>query len=187
MLKTLIYSGSARQGNYTQHVAQFVLETAQRHDDVEAELVSPQTIGLDFSNEGMESEYPDLRRQVEAAEAYILVGPEYNHGYSGSLKYMLDLNLKQYIHKPVAMVGVSAGPFGGTRMIEALVNVVRELGMVVTFSDLNVSNVQQEVVDGKFQDPDKWRQRVDDMLSELVWMGKTLKHGRDNISSKFHQ
>ena len=56
---------------------------------------------------------------------------------SGSLKSVLDLLLKEYIHKAVAFVGVSAGPWGGTRVIESMVPMVRELGLAVTFSDLN--------------------------------------------------
>jgi NAD(P)H-dependent FMN reductase len=73
-----------------------------------------------------------------------VVSPEYNHGYPGVLKSILDLLLKEYIHKSVAFVGVSAGPWGGTRVIEAMVQVVRELGLSATFTDLNFPFVQDK-------------------------------------------
>ena len=57
-------------------------------------------------------------------DGLVVVTPEYNHGYPGVLKSVLDLLLKEYIHKAVAFVGVSAGPWGGTRVIEAMVEPV---------------------------------------------------------------
>src|SRR5438045_1027224 len=50
------------------------------------------------------------------------------------------MNLKEYIHKAVGICGVSAGPFGGARVIEALLPVMRELGLVTIFNDVNFAN-----------------------------------------------
>ena len=76
------------------------------------------------------------------ADALVLVVPEYNHGYPGLLKHVLDTNLKEYIHKAVGICGVSAGGLGGTRVIENLLPVMRELGLVTIFWDGNFSSVQ---------------------------------------------
>jgi len=46
---------------------------------------------------------------------------------------VLDSCLKEYIHKAVGIVGVSAGPFGGSRVVENLLPVMRELGLVPDF------------------------------------------------------
>jgi hypothetical protein len=87
----------------------------------------------------------------------------------------------------VAFVGVSAGPWGGTRVIEALVPMVRELGLAATFTDLNFPLVQDKfdnegrLVDGAYD------KRVKDFLDELVWMSHVLKWGRKNLPSKYHQ
>lgn len=182
MLRALVFAGSARVGNFTQHVAKFVHTQVNEHKEWKAELVSPTSLGLDFSDEGTQVDHPYLKKLVSRADAYILVAPEYNHGYSGSLKYMLDMNLKQYIHKPVAFVGVSAGPWGGTRVIESLVPVVRELGMVATFTDTNITNVQEEIIEGEFKNPEKWQKRFTKTLEELTWMAKVLKTGRTEMS-----
>ncbi len=180
-MRILIFSGSARQGNYTAHVAEFVREFVSKKPDVQVELVSPQTLHLNFENEGTSANYPELRQQVTAADAFIIVAPEYNHGYSGSLKYMLDLNLKEYTHKPVAFVGVSSGQFGGARMIEHLTSIVRKMGLVATASDVNVGYDEKEIIDGKFVDPAKWEKRLDRLFTELSWMSQTLKYGREHI------
>jgi NAD(P)H-dependent FMN reductase len=96
------------------------------------------------------------------------------------------LLLREYVHKAVAFVGVSAGPWGGTRVIEAMVPMVRELGLAVTFADLNFPFVQKtfdsdgNLTDGAFENRSK------EFLDELIWMAQALKWGRENVPSKFH-
>lgn len=187
MVHFLVYSGSSRKGNHTAHVAQFVQRVADAHQDVSAELITPGQLNLSFADEGQSAVSPEFSRKVAAADGYILVSPEYNHGYSATLKYMLDLNLQEYIHKPAAIVGVSKGPWGGTRMIEQLIQVNRELGLVSTFTDLQVTQVREEFTEQGPTDPEKWTKRAERMLEELVWMAKTLQYGRENIPSQYHQ
>ncbi len=184
MHNILIFSGSARQGNYTQHVANFVLEVATQNPEIHAEVVSPQSLGLNFDDEGTQAKYPELTAKVAAADAFIIVTPEYNSGYPGSLKYMLDLHLKEYIHKSVAFVGVSGGSFGGVRVVESLLPVVRELGLVATFNDVNVTKVDKEMENGVFIDPAPWERRVKRLLKELLWMSQVLKEGREKAEVK---
>jgi len=178
-MKVLVYSGSSRIGNYTQHVAHFVTNVLNQTDHIEAELIKPDEVGINFSNEGNEADYPELRQKVVEADGFIFVTPEYNHGYSATIKYMFDLNLSQYNHKPVGLVGVSSGPFGGTRAIEALVLAVRESGLVACSIDLNFSNVQDEISDdGEVKNPQKWSRRAQKMIDEFSWLLTTLKEGR---------
>jgi NAD(P)H-dependent FMN reductase len=116
------------------------------------------------------------------ADALILVSPEYNHGYPGLLKHALDSNLKEYIHKAVGICGVSAGPFGGTRVIENMLPVMRELGLVTIFWDVNFSSVQNAFDDqGKLKDP-SYLKRFDKFIKELIWMAKVLRYGRENVT-----
>jgi NAD(P)H-dependent FMN reductase len=135
----------------------------------------------------IKDQFPEWRDAIIRADGLIVVAPEYNHGYPGSLKSVLDLLLKEYIHKAVAFVGTSAGPWGGTRVIEAMVPMARELGLAVTFTDLNFPYVQNKFdQDGKLLDG-AYDQRIKDFLDELVWMSGALKWGRENLPSKFHQ
>src|SRR5258705_1506381 len=93
--------------------------------------------------------------KVARADGLILVVPEYNHSLPGLLKHALDTNLKEYIHKAAGVCGVSAGPFGGTRMIESLVPILRELGLVTIFWDVHFSNAGKlfDQATGKITDP----------------------------------
>src|ERR1051325_577804 len=140
----------------------------------------------DDYGQGLKDQFPDWRDAITNADGLVIVTPEYNHGYPGSMKAVLDLLLREYVHKAVAFVGVSAGPWGGTRVIEAMVPMVRELGLAVTFSDLNFPKVQNTFdAEGRLLDP-AFEKRAGDFLDELVWMSRTLKWGRENVPSKFH-
>jgi NAD(P)H-dependent FMN reductase len=116
------------------------------------------------------------------ADGVVIVAPEYNHAMPGLLKHVLDSCLKEYIHKAAGIVAVSAGPFGGTRVVETSLPVLRELGLVTIFWDVNVGGV------GKVFDPsgnlldDAFVRRTDKFLAELIWMTKTLRHGRESIA-----
>ena len=180
-MKLIIFSGSARQGNYTQFVANFVYQTISQHPEVDAEIVSPQNLQINFTDEGTQAAPSGYQEKIKQADGYIIVSPEYNHGYSASVKYMLDMALPEYNHKPVAFVGVSKSAFGGVRMIENLVNVVRELGLIAASIDVYFSNNREEIKDGQIVDPDKWSSRINKMLTELLWLAKTLKHGREKM------
>jgi NAD(P)H-dependent FMN reductase len=85
----------------------------------------------------LEGKYPHLEHHP-----LVLVVPKYNHVYPGLLKHVPDTNLKEYIHKAVGICGVSAGGFGDTRVIQNLLPVMRELGLVTIFWDGNFSAVQ---------------------------------------------
>ena len=130
--------------------------------------------------------FPAWRDAINRADGLVIVTPEYNHGYPGALKSVLDLLLKEYIHKAVAFVGVSAGPWGGTRVIEACVPMVRELGLAVTFTDLNFPSVANKFDDDGNLLNHAYNDHVKDFLDELVWMASTLRWARISVPSKFH-
>ena len=104
----------------------------------------------------------------------MIVAPEYNHGYPGILKHVLVTNPNGCIHKPYGLCGVSAGGFGGTRVVESLLPVMRELGMGTIF--LNVSAAGRAFVEnGQLLDQALLR-RIDKTLGGLVWMARVLRH-----------
>ncbi len=111
----------------------------------------------------------------------MIVTPEYNHGYPGMLKHALDTNLKEYVHKAVGVCGVSAGGFGGARVIENLLPVLRELGLVTIFWDLNFSTVGKVFDESGSLLDQSYVKRADKFLSELIWMAKVLRRGRENV------
>src|SRR4051812_46731811 len=173
--------GTTRQGRASENVAKFVFEELGQRAGVETELIDIRDIRLPTDDAGEAIKDPKFSAQMSRADGLVIVTPEYNHGYPGMLKHVLDTNLKEYIHKAVGLCGVSAGGFGGTRVIESLLPVMRELGLVTIFWDGNFSGAQKLFDDaGKILD-DAYVRRTDKFLKELIWMARTIRHGRENI------
>ena len=181
--------GTNRKDRNSVNPAKWLVAEMQKRPEIETKLfdVSDFALPQDDYGQGLKDLFPEWRDTIIKADGLVIVAPEYNHGYPGILKAVLDLLLREYVHKAVAFVGVSAGPWGGTRVIEAMVPMVRELGLAVSFSDLNFPKVQRTFdAEGKLLDP-AYEKRAQDFLDELVWMSRTLKWGRENVPSKFHQ
>ena len=174
--------GTVRKGRMSQPAAQLVHAELARRPGVETELIDIATLPLRIDDAGEAIKMPAYAAAMERADGLVIVSPEYNHGYSGLLKHVLDSCLKEYVHKAVGIVGVSAGPFGGARTIENLVPVMRELGLVTIFWDVNFSNVHTVFDESGMLLDQAFLRRIDKFLKELVWMAKTLRHGREHVT-----
>src|SRR5262249_39287095 len=174
--------GTVRQGRMSLPAARLMASELARRPGVETELIDIARLPLRVDDAGEAIKDASFSAQVSRADALVVVSPEYNHGYSGLLKHVLDSCLKEYIHKAVGVVGVSAGPWGGTRGIQDLLPVLRELGLACIFWDVNFSSVQSVFDDSGTLREDAYLARIDKFLKELIWMAKTLRHGREHIA-----
>jgi len=171
--------GTPRQGRQSESVAKFIVEQIGQREDIETELIDIRTIAIATDDAGEAIKDPTFSATMARADGLIIVVPEYNHGYPGLLKHVLDTCLKEYIHKAVGLCGVSAGPFGGTRVIQNLLPVMRELGLITIFYDLNFGNVQKLFDEsGNLIDKPTYIRRMERFMEELVWMSTVLRHGR---------
>jgi NAD(P)H-dependent FMN reductase len=174
--------GTARMGRMSLYAAQLITQELGKRAGVETELIDIAQLPLPTNDAGEAIKDASFSSKMDRADALVIVSPEYNHGYSGLLKHVLDSCLKEYIHKAVGIVGVSAGPFGGARVIQNLLPVMRELGLVTIFWDVNFSSIQKVFSqDGKLLD-ESYIRRSDKFLKELIWMATTLRHGREQIA-----
>src|SRR5436309_9350366 len=174
--------GTTRQGRMSLSAARLMTSKVAKQADVETELIDIAQLPLPTAEAGEGIKEAAFAAKMNRADALVIVAPEYNHGYSGLLKHVLDSCLKEYIHKAVGIVGVSAGPFGGARVIENLLPVMRELGLVTIFWDVNFSSVRNVFdANGALLDQSYIR-RIDKFLKELIWMGKTLRYGREQVA-----
>ena len=174
--------GTPRQCRASEAVAHFVFGEVRRREGVETELIDVRELNFTTRDAGEDIKDPTFSAQMSRADALVIVTPEYNHGYPGLLKHALDTNLKEYVHKAVGICGVSAGLFGGARVIQNLLPVMRELGLVTIFWDGNFPDAPNLFnADGTIKDP-AFVGRMDRFLGELMWMAKTLRYGRANIA-----
>jgi len=176
-----IILGTPRQGRMSEHAAKLMLAQLAARSGVETELIDVAKLPIPVTDAGEALKDPGFAETMNRADALVIVAPEYNHGYPGLLKHVLDTNLAEYIHKAAGIVGVSAGVFGGARVIQNLIPVLRELGLVTIFWDVNFTTVGRRFdEDGNLLD-DSFLS-IGKFLDELLWMAETLRHGRTNVT-----
>ena len=174
--------GTARKGRESEHAAKFVFEQTKKRAGVETEFIDVRTLPMKLDDAGEQMKDPKFSATIARCDGLIIVTPEYNHSFPGLLKHALDMNLKEYIHKAVGICGVSAGAVGGARVIETLLPVMRELGLVTIFEDVNFGRIGSLFDErGNLLD-ENFVRRVDVFLNELIWMSRVLRHGRENIA-----
>lgn len=145
------------------------------------EPVSPAMSGGKYSNEIVNK----WSEKIMDGDAFIIVTPEYNHGYPAVLKNALDSIFPEWNRKAVGFV--SYGNAGGARSVEQLRQVVIELQMVPIRSAIHIPvDVYMAVMNEKVPvDPDLFKplrdrlDRIEVFLSELISMAKTLKVARE--------
>jgi NAD(P)H-dependent FMN reductase len=173
--------GTTRKGRLSTSAAQFVVEQLEKRKNVVTELIDIATLSLPVDDAGEGVKDRRFSDAMQRADAIVVVTPEYNHSFSGLLKHVLDSCLKEYIHKAAGIVGVSSGAFGGSRVIEHFQPVLRELGLVSIFWDINFANIDK-VFDssGKLLD-EAYIRRSDKFIGELIWMARVLRYGREQV------
>jgi NAD(P)H-dependent FMN reductase len=174
--------GTTRKGRMSAHAARFMVGQIEKREGVKTELIDISKLPMPLDDAGEAIKDPAFSEKMAMADALVIVTPEYNHSFPGLLKHILDSCLKEYIHKAAGIVGVSAGPFGGVRVIQDFLPVVRELGLVNIFWDVNFGNASKVFDESGNLLDQTFVGRADKFLNELVWMAKTLRYGRDNIA-----
>lgn len=174
-----IILGTAREGRYSEKVAKFVISEIEKNTKIETEIIDVRDYILGHTDNTKSSiQAKRLGDKISRADGFIIVSPEYNHGYPGELKMALDMLYEEYARKPMAICGVSMGGLGGARMVEQLRLVSIEFHMVpireaVYFS--GVTNLFDE--NGNIKDP-LYESRIKTLLEELLWYANALKLAR---------
>ncbi len=182
-----ILLGTTRPKRQSIKAAKLIEKIGNTISEIKVQLVDPNDYNFPFDGNDPENKNPEYSKLTLNADAFFIVTPEYNHSFPGTLKRMLDSELANYIHKPVAFAGVSNGIFGGARAIEALIRTVREMGMISTFSDVYFPQIQNTFDEnGKLLD-EGYIKRIERAYIELIWMAKSLKWGRENLESIYHK
>jgi NAD(P)H-dependent FMN reductase len=182
LLNIPVVLGTVRQGRASEHAAHLFAELLNRRAGVISRVIDISTVPMPVDDAGEAIKDPSFARAMTEADGLVIVTPEYNHSFPGLLKHVLDSCLSEYIHKAVGVVGVSAGPFAGARVIQNLLPVMREIGLSTIFWDVNIGSVAKVFSeDGRLLDEAVVR-RSDRFIKELIWMAKVLRHGREQVS-----
>lgn len=190
-LRLQIIIGSTRPGRFADKPVAWLKDRLAGRDEFELDVLdlrdhplpffdsptSPARTLRDYPNEAIAA----LGKRFDAADGYIAVTSEYNHGYPASLKNAMDVVFPEFNKKPITFVGY--GNAGGARAIEQLRLVSVEFEMaplrraVHVFPDLMLpAMTAEEFTPAIFESLDP---RLEMMIDELVWWANALKVARE--------
>ncbi|MEX0649512.1 MAG: NAD(P)H-dependent oxidoreductase [Candidatus Andersenbacteria bacterium] len=183
-LSIVLLLGTVRRGRRSEAVAAWLKEKINQREDMNLTVFDPLDMNLPMDHEGedLKEQNPGFKTAVENMDALIIVSPEYNHSYPGSLKRALDILFPEYARKAVGLVSVSKGNFGGVRMLEHLHALVHALGLIESKTDLmvpNIINFRDE--EGVLHPTEDMNERLETFLNEVTWLASSLRWGRQNI------
>lgn len=184
-LKTAVIYGSVRRDRQGIKAARFITSklNARGHDValVDAKENPLPILDLRYSeyDKGSAPEpMQNIHEMLDAADGFIVVSGEYNHGIPPGLKNLLDHFLPQYRRKPSAIVSYSAGSFAGARVHASLRETLSTLGSVPIPPALLIASVSTSFDEsGKALD-EAYEERADKFLAEYEWYANALQAAR---------
>ncbi|WP_378733409.1 NADPH-dependent FMN reductase [Nocardia brasiliensis] len=187
-LKLAVIIGSVRDGRFGPVVASWFTEQARRHGAFEVDVIDLADAQLPLELPAVppaldpHPERPagmtDLSERLAAADAFVIVTPDYNRSVPAALKAAIDWHFTQWDAKAIGFVGYS-GASGGLLAIEHL----RQI-----FNELNAHTIRNYVTfpryyllfdaDGQLRDPDEPAEAARALLDQLHWWTAALVAAR---------
>ena len=174
--------GTARKGRRSEAVARFVVAVIEGLEH-KTDLVDVAEFDL-LATRQSDGRIEEYRRMLDEADGLIVVAPEYNHGYPGELKLLLDAGYDEYAHKPLGLVGVSAGGFGGTRVVEQLRQVGLGFRMIPIAHAVYVSRVKDLIDDDGSLSDAKVGKATEKLVDEMVFVAGAMGPARRNRENR---
>lgn len=185
MLKTYIIIGSTRPNRFGDAVGKWIYDLAKQRSDMEVELIDLADIDLPLLDEPIppkarqytKQHTKDWSEKIDAADAYIFVTAEYNHGIPAALKNALDFVYHEWNNKVAGFVSYGASA-NGTRAVEQLRLVTSELQLATVRDQVDISIMTDIDEQKRFRANERHVQNATAMLDELALWGTALKSAR---------
>ena len=166
----LVY-GSTRAGRFCDTVARWAAQQIGKESGFSVELIDPAVLD---SGEQLGV----LRKRMERCDAFVIVTPEYNHGYPAPLKALIDSVGAEWHAKPVAFVSYG-GISGGLRAVEQLRLVFAELHAVTIRDSVSFAGAWEQFDGaGSLLSPERAERSMGAMLARLQWWAVALSNAR---------
>ena len=188
-LNVAVILGSTRQGRFSDKPGTWIAEELAKRSAVRPEALDLRDYPMPFFDE---AETPSYKKEpykhpavvawtakIAEADAFIIIAPEYNHGYPAVLKNALDYAYQEWNNKPVAFV--SYGSAMGARSVEQLREVAIELQMTPIRNAIHmpydvVMSINKGTPETEVFAP--YAERASGLIDQLLWWGKALKAAR---------
>ena len=194
-LRLAVITGGAGEGRFGELIAQWLLGEVRRSTLFRIDHVDLRDLELPWARPSDEAAPPEataaLLARLRQADAFLVVTPEYNHGYPAPLKHAIDLGYAEWHAKPVAFVSYG-GMSGGLRAVEQLRQVFVELHATTIRDGVSFHRVEEQFdADGAVRDAEAVGAAAQAMLAQLEWWAEALRRARQDrpyhASRSLHQ
>ncbi|MDN3245905.1 NADPH-dependent FMN reductase [Streptomyces mutabilis] len=183
-LKIGVLIGSVRTGRFADKVSQWFISEIDKRDDMETHVIDlsepalVEELKLSLDPSGAPEGAPGLAERIGGLDGFVVITPEYNHGYPASLKLAIDYVYSEWRAKPVGFVSYG-GMAGGQRAVEQLRQVFAELHAVTLRDTVSFHMAWEQFDDnGRPLDEGGCAKAAAVLLDQLDWWGRTLRDGR---------
>ncbi|CAB3764199.1 NADPH-dependent FMN reductase [Paraburkholderia solisilvae] len=191
MTRISVIVGSVRPQRFAEKPANWIAEHLRKHSAVDTRILDLADFPMPMYDDPLPPAYPGRApftnevvirwtAEIAASDGFVIVTPEYNHGYPPVLKNALDWVYAEWSRKPVAFVAY--GEVEGARSVVHLRDVVATLGMASIKRDVQLpfsalmahyraGDVAAELA--------KFDNAATTMVDDLLWWTNALKEARD--------
>lgn len=180
-LRVAVVYGSDREGRFCDTIVAWILDQLTGDRRMAVDVIDPRSITSAQRGWGDRTLAAEARRNLDAADAFIVATPEYNHGYPAGLKHFIDQHKAEWQAKPVAFVSYG-GISGGLRAVEQLRQVFAELHAVGIRDTVSFANARSRF-DSEGQQVDALAAAAATaaflvLVERLVWWANALRNAR---------
>lgn len=188
-LRVAVLVGSVREGRLGPTVADWFLATAAGQADMEFDVIDVAEVPLPLVMPGWggvpspetAAALRDVTPRLAAADAFVVVTPEYNHSFPAALKNLIDWHRDEWQAKPVGFVSYG-GLAGGLRAVEQLRLVFAELHAMTVRDSVSLHGPWSGLgPDGAPRDAAVCEGAAKGMLGQLAWWARALRSARTTL------
>ncbi|MCX6826773.1 MAG: NAD(P)H-dependent oxidoreductase [candidate division Zixibacteria bacterium] len=175
-----IILGSIRRGRQSPKVAHFISERMQQTGKIETEILDLMEHNFPMMEERLRlrndppARLQEFSDKIAAADALVIVTPEYNSGYPAPLKNALDYLFPEFKRKPVGVISVSGGSFGGLTALAELRTVLLAMGALPIPIRFPIANVEKTFNDAGVPNDPIYESSAQAFLDELLWLTEAI-------------
>jgi NAD(P)H-dependent FMN reductase len=181
-LRLVVVIASRREGRFGPTVANWFVEQVRGRGDLDLDVLDLAESALPDQLGGYGTPAPAavaaVTPRLAAADAFVVVTPEYNHSYPASVKTLIDWHFSEWQAKPVGFVSYG-GMSGGLRAVEHLRGVFAEVHAVTVRETVSFHGAWDRFgPDARPVDPAECAAAAKAMLDQLAWWAHALREAR---------
>ena len=177
-----IVLGSHREGRFGPVIGHWIADHAHLHGAFDVEVVDLATEHLPIPHpRDPRQEAAEFLGRLDAADAVVVVTPEYNHSFPGILKVALDLVGDELVDTPVGIV-TYGGISGGLRAAEALRPVLSALHAFAVPDTVSFAHPRARFDDSRLvEGAAATEEATDRLLDSLARYAATLRRADEEV------